>query len=230
LMTQAILRALQHFAGRGLQQPVDVLALSLSGEFATEAALAQPQRVHSLALVSPTGLDSARAGERWQHGRTSDKPLLRRALASPLGEPVFRALTTRPSMRWFLERTWGSPDIDEDLLEYGHLSAQQPGARHAPAAFIGGALFTCGIAQRYARLPMPVWMAHGVRGEFADMSGLGRLGPPPHWTMDAFGTGAMPHLEAPRMFTARYDAFLARASVQPRPLNAQAAAAVMTAP
>lgn len=209
LMTQAILRAVKHLRGRGFMRPVDVLGVSLGCEFVTLAALEQPERFRSVALVSPTGLESGRS-ERWRDGRTRDMPLLRRFFASPLGEPLFRALTTRPSMRWFLERTWGSSDIDERLLEYGHLSARQPGARHAPAAFIGGALFSCGIAERYALLPMPVWLAHGVRGEFADMSGLGRLGPPRHWTMDAFGTGAMPHLESARMFMARYDAFLSR--------------------
>jgi pimeloyl-ACP methyl ester carboxylesterase len=209
LMVQAVLRAARYFESRGFMRPIDVLGVSLGCEFVAEAALEQPQRFRSVALISPTGLESGR-GERWRDGLTRDQPLLRRALASPLGEPAFRALTTRPSMRWFLERTWGSDDIDEDLLEYGHQSARQPGARFAPAAFIGGALFTCGIAQRYALLPMPVWLAHGVRGEFADMGGLSRLGPPKHWSMDAFGTGAMPHIEAPRMFMARYDAFLQR--------------------
>jgi pimeloyl-ACP methyl ester carboxylesterase len=221
LMVQAILRAALCIKSRGFMRPIDVVGLSLGCEFVTEAALAQPERFRSLALISPTGLEAGRT-ERWRDGRTRDVPLVRRTLASPVGEPIFRILTTRPSIRWFLERTWGSPQIDERLLEYGHLSARQPGARCAAAAFIGGALFTRGIAERYALLPMPVWLAHGVRGQFADMSGLARLGPLPHWTTDAFSTGAMPHVEVPRTFTSHYDAFSTRVgdrSAWPVPLH-----------
>jgi pimeloyl-ACP methyl ester carboxylesterase len=37
-------------------QPVDIVALSLGCEFAASVALAMPERVRSLALISPTGL------------------------------------------------------------------------------------------------------------------------------------------------------------------------------
>jgi pimeloyl-ACP methyl ester carboxylesterase len=209
MMVQSVLRAALQFRALGLTQPIDVLALSLSCEFVALAVLEQPTWFRSVTLVSPTGLESGRA-EAFDGGRTKDKPWLRRLLGAPIGEPLFRLLTTPASMRWFLERAWGSPVIDESLLAYGHVSARRPGARHAPAAFIGGALFTQGIAERYALIAPPVWLAHGVRGEFADFGGLSRIGPPAHWSWDTFGTGAMPHLEAPRLFIARYDAFLER--------------------
>jgi pimeloyl-ACP methyl ester carboxylesterase len=211
MMVQSVLRAAVHFRALGFTQPIDVLAISLSCEFVAMAVLEQPGWFRSVALVSPTGLESGRE-ERFDNGRTKDKPWLRGLLDSPIGEPLFRLLTTSASMRWFLERTWGSPVIDEALLSYGHVSAHRPGARHAPAAFIGGALFTQGIAERYALLAPPVWLAHGVRGEFADFGGVTRIGPPAHWRWDTFGTGAMPQLEAPRLFIARYDAFLERAA------------------
>jgi pimeloyl-ACP methyl ester carboxylesterase len=209
MMVQSVLRAALHFRTLGFAQPIDVLAISLSCEFVAMAALEQPSWFRSVALVSPTGLESGRE-EHFDNGRTKDKPWLRGLIDAPIGEPLFRLLTTQASMRWFLERTWGSPVIDEALLTYGHVSARRPGARHAPAAFIGGALFTQGIAERYALVAPPVWLAHGVRGEFADFGGLSRIGPPAHWRWDTFGTGAMPHLEAPRLFIARYDAFLER--------------------
>jgi pimeloyl-ACP methyl ester carboxylesterase len=211
LMTASVLRAAQHFRSLGFVQPIDVLALSLSCEFVAAAVLEQPARFRSVALVNPTGLESGR-DEHYDGGKTKDKARLRRLLNSALGEPVYRLLTTSSSMRWFLERTWGSPVIDETLLAYEQLTARQPGARHAPAAFIGGALFTQGIAERYALMAPPVWLAHGVRGEFADFGGVPRIGPPAHWRWDTFGTGAMPHLEAPSLFIGRYDAFLERAA------------------
>ncbi len=212
LMAQSVLRAVQHLRALGFRQPIDVLALSLSCEFVALAVLEQPTWFRSVALISPTGLESGN-DERFRNGRTKDKPLLRRVLGAPVGELAYRLLTTSSSMRWFLERTWGSPVIDETLLAYEQLTARQPGARHAPAAFIAGALFTEGIAERYAQMAPAVWLAHGVRGEFADFGGLSRIGPPRHWSWDTFGTGALPHLEAPRLFMARYDAFLDRVAV-----------------
>ncbi len=209
LMAQSLLRAVQHLRELGFVLPLDVLALSLSCEFVAMAVLEQPAWFRSVALVSPTGLESGR-DEHYKNGRTKERPLLRRVLAAPVGEAAFRLLTTPSSMRWFLERAWGSPVIDETLLNYAHRTARQPGARFAPAAFIAGALFTEGIAELYAQMAPAVWLAHGVRGEFADVGGLSRIGPPRHWSWDTFGTGAMPQLEAPRLFMARYDAFLER--------------------
>ncbi len=209
MMTQSVLRAAQQLREFGFTQPIDVLALSLSCEFVAEAVLQQPSWFRSVALVGPTGLESGR-DEHYRNGRTKEQPLLRRVLSAPTGELAFRLLTTPSSMRWFLERAWGSPVIDENLLAYEQLTARRPGARFAPAAFISGALFTEGIAERYAQMKPAVWLAHGVRGEFTDFGGLTRIGPPRHWSTDNFGTGAMPHLEAPRLFMARYDAFLER--------------------
>jgi hypothetical protein len=209
LMAQSVLRAARHLREMGFQQPIDVLAVSLSCEFVALAVLEQPTWFRSVALVSPTGLESGNE-EHFQDGRTKDKPLLRRMLGAPFGEVAFRLLTSSSSMRWFLERAWGSPVIDETLLAYEQLTVRQPGARYAPAAFIAGALFTEGIAERYAQMAPAVWLAHGVRGEFADFGGLSRIGPPRHWSWDTFGTGAMPQLESPRLFMARYDAFLDR--------------------
>lgn len=213
MMAQSVLRAALHLRTLGFTEPIDVLALSLSCEFVALAVLEQPSWFRSVALVSPTGLESGR-DEHFANGRTKDKPWLRRMLSGPVGEPVFRLLTTPASMRWFLARAWGSPVIDESLLAYGLASARRPGARYAPAAFIGGALFTRGIAERYALIAPAVWLAHGVRGEFADFGGLSRIGPPAHWSWDTFGTGAMPQLEAPRLFIARYDAFLERVAAR----------------
>lgn len=211
LMAQAVLRAAQEVRQRGFTQPIDLLALSLSCEFAALAVLEQPSWFRSVALVSPTGLESGN-DEPYRQGRTKEAKLLRRVLSARVGEIAFRWLTTPSLMRWVGERAWGSPVIDETLLAYEQITARQPGARFAPAAFIAGALSTEGIAERYALMAPAIWLAHGVRGEFADVGGLSRIGPPAQWRCDAFNTGAMPHLEAPRLFMARYDAFLDHAA------------------
>ncbi len=210
LMSESILKAVAFLKERGFHQPVDLMAVSLSAELAARAALAVPEAFRSVALVNPTGLESRRA-ERYEGGRSKAKPWLHWLLDNgPWANPLFRLLTSETSMRKFLERSWGSKDIDEGLLAYNLLTVREPGARHAPYAFIAGNLFTRGVAELYARLRQPVWLAHGSRGEFAKFDGLQRLGPPPHWTVDRFDTGAMPYFEVPESFAACYDAFSQR--------------------
>ena len=211
-MANAILRTVAHLRDAGFRRPVDLMAVSVSCEFAALAALLQPQWFASVALVSPTGLDAIWP-EPYQSGRTKEKLLLRRLLEAPWwSQPLFRLLSSQASMRYFLRRAWGSTAIDQQLLEYGLRSVRQPGARFAPLAFIAGALFTRGIAKLYPRLPQPVWIARGVRGDFTSYDGLAHGKVPDNWTVEVFGTGALPYFEAPALFASRYDAFLRRAA------------------
>lgn len=208
LMRDSILRTTKYLAELGLRQPVDLIAVSLSCEFAARAALMRPSNFRSLAFVSPTGFESKRA-ERYVAGRTMDKPWLRWLLESgPWSDALFRMLTSEKSMRKFLERTWGSRNIDESLLDYNLVTVNQPGARHAPYAFVSGGLFTRGVVRLYAELTQPVWMIHGCMGEFARVEGLRCFVPAGHWTVQRIDTGAMPYFERPKEFATRYDAFL----------------------
>lgn len=117
-------------------RPADVLALSLSAEFAVRAALAHPERFDSLVLVSPTGFD-----RRPLPGNRVLR-LWRRFLEWPLvGQGLFALVASRPSIRHFLGRSF--PDgIPPALFDYACATAHQPGARHAPLAFVSGLLFT----------------------------------------------------------------------------------------
>jgi pimeloyl-ACP methyl ester carboxylesterase len=208
LMMDCITRAVEHLRELGFQRPVDLLAVSLSCEIAARAVLDRPAAFRSVALVSPTGFESRRP-EPYEDGRTKDKPWLRRLLESgPWSNALFVLLTSEKSMRKFLERTWGSKDIDEELLAYNLLTVAQPGARHAPYAFIGGALFTRGVRHLYAQLTVPVWMIHGCRGEFAKVDGLKQFTPLGRWTIEPIDAGAMPYFEHPADFALRYDAFI----------------------
>ena len=210
LMSGAILRATEYLNDLGFRQPVDLMAVSLSCEMAARAALKRPSAFASLAFVSPTGFESRRP-ERYEQGLTKDKPWLRWLLESgPWSEALYRMLTSERSMRKFLERSWGSKDIDAGLLAYNLVSVKQPGARHAPYAFVGGSLFTRGVAHLYARLEPPVWMIHGSRGQFAKVDGLTHFAPLGRWEIEAADTGAMPYFEQPAAFVANYDAFLCR--------------------
>ena len=131
-------------------------------------------------------------------------------LALPLlRDALFAALVSRPSMRYFLRRTWGSRQIDDDLLQACWQSAHQPDAVHAPLSFLSGKLFARDIRAVYESLQCPVWMAHGTRGDFRDYSGAQWTRSRDHWQTEVFEAGALPHFEHPDRFARSYLRFLA---------------------
>ncbi|WP_291860950.1 alpha/beta fold hydrolase [Bradyrhizobium sp.] len=211
MMTDAILimvREIQHVHGRA---PLDALAVSLSSEFLARAITEMPLAFRTAALVSPTGFRRRDADTKSRNG-TRAMPWLHALFEFPLwSEGFFRLLTSRAGIRYFLKKTWGSPDIDEGLAEYDYLTARQPGARHAPYYFVSGYLFSEGIIRIYHSLTLPVWMAHGVRGDFVDYTNKTVVQGRANWTIEVFPTGAMPHFEAKAAFITSYDAFLAGA-------------------
>ena len=195
----------------GLSQ-IDVLALSLGSEFLARAASEHPGRFDTLALVAPTGLrtnDDLNGPPNSVRGN----PAVRRFFDNALwGRPIYDALVSRASQRYFLAKTFGSEAaIDQGLLEYDYQVAHQPGAQHAPYAFVSGLLFSADISRVYSSLDLPVFAAHGVRGDFTDYGGLASYAARGNWKNAEFVTGAWPCLELPDQFIAAYDAFLARA-------------------
>ncbi|MBV9076887.1 MAG: alpha/beta hydrolase [Methylobacteriaceae bacterium] len=171
------------------------LALSLSGEFLARFADEHPEALAGIVLVTPTGFET---GSRARRGRRAsmEVPGLLPALRVPLWrEGLYNLLVTRRSMRFFLEQTWGSKDIDERFLDYGYLSAHQPGAEHAPYCFVSGRLFSRDIRDVYDRLTVPVFLLHGTRGQFSDFAEVGAVRGRANWTVQAMPTGALPHFE-----------------------------------
>jgi pimeloyl-ACP methyl ester carboxylesterase len=71
--------------------PVDVLALSLSCEYAARAAVESPQPFRSIALVSPTGFSKAQRPAAAAQDGTRFRPWLYAALRGPgWGASIFR--------------------------------------------------------------------------------------------------------------------------------------------
>jgi pimeloyl-ACP methyl ester carboxylesterase len=191
---------------------VDALALSLGSEFLARAAAEQPERFSSVALVSPTGM---RKNDRFYEtaGSVRGVGAVKSFWEFPLwGQAFFDLLNSRPSQRYFLAKTFGSNEaIDRGLLDYDYLTAHQPGAQHAPYAFISGLLFSADITRVYESLDLPVWIAHGVRGDFTDYGGVARFASRPNWEVQVFQTGSIPYFERLDEFTAAYDSFLQKA-------------------
>jgi pimeloyl-ACP methyl ester carboxylesterase len=188
---------------------VDALALSLSSEFLARAASEQPGRFRTLGLVTPTGFGEGQ-NLYGPPGSTRGVAWVRRVLEFPLWRRAFfDLLNTRSSQRYFLKKTFGDyGSIDSGLLAYDYATAHQPGAEHAPYAFISGTLFSADIGRVYDSLQMPVWLAYGLRDEFTDFGGIIKVISRENWHVQPFETGGLPHFEQLQAFAAAYDAFL----------------------
>lgn len=208
MMTDAVLDMTAEIRRREGVPSVDALAVSLSSEFLARAASEQPAAYRSIALVSPTGFDG-RGPYRGASGTSRGKAWLYRLFTvPPWRRALFDLLTSRRSIRFFLEKTWGSKAIDEGMLEYARLTTRHPGAHHVPYYFIGGYLFSADITTVYESLRLPVWMSHGVRGDFVDYRHKDLLAGHDNWRFSVFDAGAMLYFEHPVEFIAAYDAFL----------------------
>ncbi|MGH8532652.1 MAG: alpha/beta fold hydrolase [Gammaproteobacteria bacterium] len=200
LMTDAILAMVREIARTHGNAPMDALAVSLSSEFLARAATENPDAFRTLGLVSPTGFNS-NTPDVAPPDSTRAMPTLRRIFSFPLwSRAFFDLLTSKPSIRYFLEKTWGSKQIDEGLLDYDYLTTHQPEAQYAPYSFVCGFLFSLDIRGIYRSIAHPVWMVHGVRGDFVDYSGVHAFKAMPNWSVQVFPTGALPHFEQPEGF------------------------------
>jgi pimeloyl-ACP methyl ester carboxylesterase len=210
LMTDAILALVNEIRRERGPVPIDALALSLSTEFLARAAGEFPAAFRSLALVSPTGFNRA-ALRLGPAGSTLGRPgALTLLTQTSLGAKIFRQLTRRFVIAYFLRRTWGSRRIDAGLLDYSHASARIAGAEHAPLHFLTGYLFGGDSGGLYRALEQPVWAVHGVRGDFTNYRSLPMLVAARHnWTVQVLPTGALPYFEMPEEFFRRYDAWSA---------------------
>lgn len=200
-MTDAV-HAVTSELWRQHKMPVDAIALSLSAEFLARAAAEKPDMFGKLAFVSPTGFEGKARDEA---GGTRAKPWLRGLLELRWGRGLFSLLTTKPVIRKFLEKAWGSKNIDGGLLAYDYQTAHQPGGRHAPWYFVSGYLFSKDILNVYKSLSHQIWMAHGTRGDFVDYHHAKRVANKSNWVIEVFDTGAFPHLERPEAFAASCD-------------------------
>ncbi|MBC8162296.1 MAG: alpha/beta fold hydrolase [Roseiflexaceae bacterium] len=212
LYANAILDLVERIRGENPGQQVDALALSLSCEFLARAASQRPDHFRTLALISPTAFSK---GARFYEppGTTLGTPTVARLLKQPLwARALFEGLNSRASQRYFTQRTFGSKNVDEGLLAYEYLTAHQPGAEFAALTFLSGVLFSADIDAVYDRLALPVWLAHGVRGDFQDYGGVAKVLNRPNWSVATFQSGALPQFETLDELIAGYDAFLQAAA------------------
>ena len=76
-------------------------------------------------------------------------------------------------------------------------------------------MFTADIHTVYEAIDNPVWVSHGVRGDFTDYRGINIVQDKPNWTISVFKTGALPYFEMPTEFHDTMDTILDDSSLQP---------------
>lgn len=207
LMTDAILSA-AHQIYATVGQPIDALAVSLSCEFLARAASESPSIFRSIALVSPTAFTGTKT-LRGPVGATRGKTWLYKLLRGPgWGAVLYRQLTRPAVIRYFLERTWGSKKIDEELWRADIVMSRYPGAHFAPLYFLSALLFSADIHNVYDSIRMPVWVSHGQRGDFVDYRQLPAFAERNEWSVTVFNTGALVYFEELGAFADEYDRFL----------------------
>ena len=187
-------------------EPVDLVGLSLSCEYAAHAALQTAPLVRRLALICPTGLSEKRGPSPL--GKAGIR------LADRIGafELLFYRLTRRASLRDFYERqVFLDPTaLPDELLDYAYVTSHARGAHRAPRRFVDGSLFLdCVIDEVYARLYRPTLVLTPKHPEDT-VQGFDRLpalldARSRDLTHHALPGGLLPHWEAPTPF---FDVFL----------------------
>lgn len=203
LYTSVVMALLQRVAGADV--PADVVALSLSAEFAARAARDRPDLFHTLTVVSPTGLaHDARSSTEM----TKQNPILGMPV---VGAAAFEALVSRPSLSFFLGKSFVGP-VDPGLEAYAYATSHQPGARHAPFYFLSGALFTPRVDEAvYEKVTVPTLVLFDEDG-FTDFAKLGALlGRSRKWSSARIvPSSGLPHFEMAEETFAALDAFWLR--------------------
>lgn len=180
--------------------PADVIALSLSSEFTTEAARRRPELFNSLTLISPSGM--------MQRGETNTAQFANAfgfdGMAYPIlsfrlwARPFYDLLTTRRSLQWYLQKSFVG-DVPDGMVNYAYSTAHQPGAEHAPLYFVAGRLFTTNALDRiYRQVATPTLVLYD-RDPYVRFDRLPELlAANPAWQSKRIGpTLGLPHWEKP---------------------------------
>jgi pimeloyl-ACP methyl ester carboxylesterase len=133
--------------------------------------------------------------------------------APVIGETLFNALASRPSLRWFLEHQSyaDAASVTPDIIDDYYAVTHQHGARYVPAHFVGGAL-NVNVAPDLPFITAPILIAWGERAptiskvenaaEFTMLARDARLVTFP-------ASGLLPHEEEAQAMADAIDAFLA---------------------
>jgi pimeloyl-ACP methyl ester carboxylesterase len=175
-----------------VKERADVIALSLSSEYAAMAARERPDLIHSLTMISPTGFEADKSPDS-----SEESAALYILVSFPLwSQALYDLLVTRSGIRYYLQKSFYGP-VDQGLVDYDYLTTHQSGARYAPLYFVSGKLFTPTIREDvYKRLTVPVLVLYD-QDPFVRFDTLpDLLAHSPNWQAERIvPTRGLPHFE-----------------------------------
>ena len=207
------LALLSDFARQVVAEPCALIASSLAGAYAIVLGARDPGRFPALVLVAPTGVVRLSGNPR------ASGDFARIAVDTPVvGTAVFNGLVSHRSIRTFLEASYADDSlVTDEMVEVHYRAAHQPGAKHAPAAFVGQQL-NVDVRDALRRLVQPsllVWGEQAVMAPVEEMRGF--LSLKPDFEPIIFSpAGDVPHDERPGEFNEAVTAFLTRSEASSR--------------
>jgi len=201
---------LEHMRGAALQPgetSVDVVALSLPGQYVVVAAAEHPDRFGRIVLISPTGFGRFKGNA----GRTP-RTIYRFLRLTGIGRLLFAVLARRRVIGWFLRQTFADPaQVPPGYERYCWRTCQQPGAYRAPLAFVSGLMNDPRAEGAYRRLSNPTLFVFGDHPRFTDPAAAEAL-VATNSVLERITiehAGDLPQLERPDDTAATIDRFLA---------------------
>lgn len=186
--------------------PVALVASSLTAAWAITLAARDPRRYPALVVVGPTGMN------RLTKRSTGVSPLASLLRSPFVGTTIFNTLVTKRSLRQHLEKSYANDGlVTEELVQLHFDTAHQPGARFAPAAFVGMRL-NHDVSADVRRLSQPTLLVWGERAaqlpvEESLSFRAAKPSLPVHIVAKA---GDLPHAERPDEFAQVVGEFLDR--------------------
>jgi len=143
---------------------VDVVALSLPGQYVVVAAAEHPERYGRIVLISPTGFGRFKGS-----AGPGTRRIYRLLRVTGIGRLLFAILARRQVIHRFIAQIFADPQrIPADYERYCWRTCQQPGAFRAPLAFVSGRLNDPHAESSYPRLTNATLLVFGDHPRFTD--------------------------------------------------------------
>lgn len=197
--TDDYLTTIAEFITQTCQQPVTVVASSLTGALIIRLAIKQPNLFKRLFLVSPSGFND--------FGEGAGRRLPLSLINTPWLDNLIYALgaENEAAVRNFLESfLFAKPErLTEEIVQGYLTSAQQPNAKFAALSFLKGDLYF-DLSLYIQQLEVPTVFFWGEEAQFTNIQLGRRLASLNRNAVTDFvaisHTGILPHLETPEIF------------------------------
>lgn len=195
--------AIAEFLQTVVQREADVIALSTTAEFAARAVPQAAGLIASLAVISPTGL-----GTREPPTDTTADRIQRVFKLPVVGQSLFRLLTSKVSIRYYLNRNF-TGSAPAELVDYSYATAHQPGARFAALTFLTTKLFSrLARTKLYEPLQIPALVLYDTDPNVSFTCLPELLEANPHWRATRVAPSrGLPHWEQPEQTAIALEAF-----------------------